>query len=123
MEGEPQAIWYQMEMGGEAGGNGLQFGMWLQALTDNMCQMYQVQQGKLTPRALMWEIYQRYGVGMPYEDFVPRWDVCRCGPHPWQVVVAGCVCHLSQGAHVGQKSGARAFDWRTRMLERTWTLL
>ena len=40
------------------------------------------------------------------------------------------VCHLSQGAHtlhtwnpVGQKSGARAFDWRTRMLERTWTLL
>ena len=34
------------------------------------------------------------------------------------------VCHLAQGAHtlhtwnpVGQKSGARAFDWRTRMLE------
>ena len=54
----------------------------------------------------------------------------RCGPHPWQVVVAGCVSSLAGGTHtlhtwnpVGQKSGARAFDWRTRMLERTWTLL
>ena len=41
-----------------------------------------------------------------------------------------CELLILQGAHtlhtwnpVGQKSGARAFDWRTRMLERTWTLL
>ena len=60
---------------------------------------------------------------------MPRWDVCRCGPHPWQVVVAGCVSSLAGGTHtlhtwnpVGQKSGARAFDWRTRVLERTWTI-
>ena len=41
-----------------------------------------------------------------------------------------CELLILQGAHtlhtwnpVGQKSGPRAFDWRTRMLERTWTLL
>ena len=44
----------------------------------------------------------------------------------------GRMCVISRRGHthtlhtwnpVGQKSGARAFDWRTRMLERTWTLL
>ena len=62
-----------MEKGGTPNQvEGLNFGEWLQALTDCVCQSYGITQGKQTPRAVLERAWNHYGQDLTYEDWVEQ---------------------------------------------------